>query len=51
MGREKQGDFHPTINEWRGNEWGPGQMRVVPGPGMGNLKTHTILSRPYFYDV
>jgi hypothetical protein len=25
-----------------------GQVRVVPGPGMGNLKTHTILRHIFF---
>jgi hypothetical protein len=35
MEREESGDFHPIINEWEG-AW------VGPGPGVGNLHTHSV---------
>jgi hypothetical protein len=48
MVREEPGDSHPIVNEWGGGLWVPGQVRVVPRPGMGNLQTHTILSHIFF---
>jgi hypothetical protein len=29
----------------------PGSVRVVPGPGMGNLQTYTILSHIFFMSL
>jgi hypothetical protein len=49
-GREEPGDSHPIISEWGGawevtrpGEGGPS----LPVPGVGNLRTHTLLSHVF----